>query len=80
MPNQYPPTRSVGDERGRHGTTPARRELNQHMHRKHPGHTLTGNTWQRLVAHEELHSAQHWDHDHEDFELPAQWHVAVKDA
>lgn len=72
--------RSVGDERGRGGTTPARKELNQHMHQKHRGTALTGSTFQRLVLHEELHAMQTWDHQHDDFELPAQWHATVKDA
>ena len=67
---------SVTDEPGKGGTTPARKELNQHMHRKHNGALLTGNTWERLVAHEELHNATACDHTHEDFELPAQWQDA----
>lgn len=73
--------RSSTDEPGRGGSLPVRRELNQHMHRKHPGApALTGNTWERLVAHEEMHAAQHWDHVHDDYELPAEWRAAVKDA
>jgi hypothetical protein len=79
MPN--PPVKSLGDEPGRGGTVPAKRELNQHMHRKHPdAPTLSGNTWERLVAHEELHVSQQWDHDHDDYELPAVWHIVRKDA
>lgn len=73
--------RSVTDQPGRGGSTPARRELNEHMSRKHHGEpALTGTTFQRLVAHEELHNARNWDHTHDDYELPAQWSVSVKDA
>jgi type IV secretory pathway VirD2 relaxase len=72
--------KSTSDESGRGGSSPTRRELNQHLTRKHSSAVLTGNTWERLVAHEELHTRQHWDHTHADYELPAEWQVAVKDA
>ena len=72
--------RSLTDEPGRGGTSPARKELNQHMHSKHGRAKLTGDTFQRLVAHEEMHQTQQWDHVHDDYELPALWRAAVKDA
>ena len=70
---------SVTGEPGRGGSSPARRELNQHMHHKHPGEVVVGTTLQRLVEHEELHRLRHWDHTHEDYELPGSWHRALKD-
>lgn len=72
--------RSTTDEPGRGGTTPTRKELNKHLHEKHGRTKLAGNTWERLVQHEELHTAQEWDHTHDDYELPAEWRVAVRNA
>lgn len=72
--------RSTTDEPGRGGTTPARKELNVHMHQEHRRAKLTGNTWERLVQHEELHHTQEWDHTHDDYELPAAWRATVRDA
>jgi hypothetical protein len=72
--------RSSTDEPGRGTASPARREINQHMHRKHNGMKAEGTTIERQEAHEELHRRQHWDHAHDDYGLPAEFRPAVKDA
>jgi len=66
---------SVEDIPGKNGGSPAMREVNQHLHRKHGGDKASGNLWSRLIYHEELHvhDAGEIDHTHEDYELPAEW-------
>lgn len=51
-----------------------RRELNQHMHRKHHGAPpLQGDLLNRLAGHEELHNNAICDHEHADMETPSEW-------
>lgn len=65
--------RSVGDEPGKGGTSPALREVNQHLHHKHNGERASGALWSRLIYHQELHVTGEPDHTHADYELPAEW-------
>lgn len=61
-----------------------KRELNQHLHRRHGGLSLAGSDMDSLLArlshHEKLHKTTVCDHEHEDYEQPSVLHDLVKDA
>jgi hypothetical protein len=61
-----------------------RRELNQHLHRKHNQTSLASTPdmplRNRLELHERLHIDEICDHTHEDYEQPTVYRDLVKDA
>lgn len=61
-----------------------KRELNQHLHRKHGQTSLAGTPdmplRNRLELHERLHREGVCDHTHQDYETPILYSDLVKDA
>jgi hypothetical protein len=61
-----------------------KRELSQHLHRKHNGtslaHTDVSDMRSRLAFHEELHQTTVCDHEHQSYLDPSVYLDLVKDA
>lgn len=45
-------------------SSPERKAINQHLHRKHDGYAGHGSTENRLLIHEHLHARTECDHFH----------------